>query len=328
MKFISILYLILGFSILFTSCVTSSKYQSALDQNKQLDHELRALQYVNEQNKKLNSQVLDLDGKLSQTEEVMFEINNKYNGLKQQHESLQKNYDEMLIRNKNLLEQAFADKTNLTEELIAKQADLNEKESKLNKLERDLSNQKAKLEITQNNLAARQQRIDSLNNLLNSSSNKLNELRKRISKILIGYSNEEIALEKRDDGRLYISLSQNLLFKKGSDQLDWKGKSAIQKLAKALNSDPSIQIIVEGHTDTDGGQLRNWDLSTDRALAVVQVLVSSQVIPERIVASGRGQFHPLVENTNEANKSKNRRTEIILAPDFGELMKILNTDQN
>jgi chemotaxis protein MotB len=311
---------------LMQSCVSASKYQKSLDENNQISSELRALKFVNDQNKNLNGKIIELETQIEQTEEVMFEINNKYNGLKQQHESLQVNYDKMLARNQDLLEKAFADKTNLTEELIAKQAELNTKESKLNKLEQDLSNQKAKLEITQKNLAGRQERIDSLTYLLDSSAAKLGELRKKISAILIGYSNDEIAVEERSDGRLYISLSQNLLFKKGSDVLDWKGKSAIQKLSKALNSDQTIQIIVEGHTDSDGSQNLNWSLSTERALAVVEVLVESKINPERIIASGRGQFHPLLQNTNEENKSKNRRTEIILSPNFENLMKLLNSD--
>lgn len=309
--------------LLFQSCVSANRYQEQIDQNKQLSNELKALNYVSDQNKKNEATIIDLQKQLAETEEVLFEINNKYNGLKQKHESLQNNYDEMLSRNKNLLDKAFADKTSLTEELIAKQAELNKKENALNKLEKDLSNQKMKLELTQSNLAQRQQRIDSLTYLLESSSSQLNQLQEKIAAILVGYTSDEIALEQRADGRLYISLSQSLLFKKGSDQLDWKGKAAIQKLAKALNSDPSIQIMVEGHTDSDGSQQLNWNLSTDRALAVVQVLISSQVMPQRIIAAGRGQFQPLVPNSDEANKSKNRRTEIILSPNLEALQSLL-----
>ena len=313
-------------TLIFQSCVSSSKYQKSLDSNTQLTTEVKALKYVNDQNKKLNADIIDLEKKLEQSEEALFELDNKYNGLKQQHESLQKNYDKMLSRNKDLLEKAFADKTNLTEELIAKQAELNEKEKKLNKLEKDLEDKISKLEITQNNLAGRQARIDSLTYLLDSSSAKLKSLKKKINTILTGYTNDEIAVEERNDGRLYISMSQELLFKKGSDQLDIKGKSAIQKLAKALNTDTSIQIIVEGHTDSDGGEKLNWKLSTDRALAVVHVLVASKVIPERIIASGRGQFLPIFPNVDEVNKTKNRRTEIILAPNMGELMQLMTSD--
>jgi chemotaxis protein MotB len=324
-KFKLLISLILLGSI-FSSCVSTSKYQQQVDENKQLSNELRALKFVDEQNKKLTASKVELEEKLEQTEEVMFQLNNKYNGLKQQHESLQKNYDDMLLRNQDLLEKAFADKTNLTEELIAKQAQLNEKENALNKLEKNLSNERMKLEISQQSLASRQQRIDSLTYLLESNESKLTAIQGKIADILKGYSSEEIAVEKRKDGRLYISLSQNLLFKKGSDQLDWKGKSALQKLAKALNSDPSIQIIVEGHTDSDGGQKLNWKLSADRALAVVDVLITSKVMPQRIIAAGRGQFHPLLPNTSEENKSKNRRTEIILSPNLEALQELLQSE--
>jgi chemotaxis protein MotB len=323
----NILFIITTLAIITTSgCVSTSKYQNQVDENRQLENELRALKFVDEQNKKLNAEVLAFEDKLEQTEEVLFELNNKYNGLKQQHESLQKNYDDMLLRNQDLLEKAFADKTSLTEELIAKQAELNEKEKRLNKLEKDLSNERLKLDLSQKNLASRQQRIDSLSYLLEQNSSQLNAIQKKISDILIGYTNEEIAVERRADGRLYISLSQNLLFRKGSDQLDQKGIDALQKLAKALNSDPSIQIMVEGHTDSDGGQQLNWKLSTERALAVVDVLIASKVLPQRIIAAGRGQFQPVQPNTNEENKSRNRRTEIILSPNFEALQELLQSD--
>jgi chemotaxis protein MotB len=312
--------------LLLSSCVPTSRYQQAQDQNRQLQNELRAMKFVDEQSKKLNARVMELEQELSQTEAVLFEVNNKYNGLRQQHESLQSDYDAMLERNRNLLEKAFADKTNLTEELIAKQAQLNEKENKLNKLEKDLANQRMKLEISQDNLATRQERIDSLTFLLESSASKLNAIQKKIADILVGYTSDEIAVERRLDGRLYISLSQSLLFKKGSDELDWKGKSALEKLAKALNSDTSIGIIVEGHTDSDGGQKLNWKLSTDRALAVVEVLIASGVMPQRLMAAGRGQFQPLVPNTTEANKSRNRRTEIILSPNLEALQQLLQSE--
>ena len=325
MKTINIISILLA-GILLNGCVSNARYQQSLDEKDQLSHEIKALQFVNEQNKKLQGTIEELENKLSQTEEVMFEINNKYNGLKQQHESLQKDYDKMLQRNKDLLEKAFADKTNLTEELIAKQTELNEKEARLNKLEKDLSNQKTKLELTQSGLASKQQRIDSLTHLVEMGSAQLNALQQRISTILSGYTNDEITVEQRADGRLHISLSQELLFRKGSDQLDYKGISALQKLAKALNTDPEIQIIVEGHTDSDGGTALNWKLSTDRALAVVNVLVASDVMPQRITASGRGQFQPLLPNINEENKSKNRRTEIILAPKLEELYQLLQSD--
>jgi chemotaxis protein MotB len=85
--------------------------------------------------------------------------------------------------------------------------------------------------------------------------------------------------------------------------------------------------MVEGHTDSDGSQQLNWNLSTDRALAVVQVLISSQVMPQRLIAAGRGQFQPLVPNSDEGNKSKNRRTEIILSPNLEALQSLLKPQE-
>ena len=168
-----------------------------------------------------------------------------------------------------------------------------------------------------------QKNIDSLRTLIEMKDNKLAAIKKKIKGLLVGYSNDDIMVEKRNDGRLYISMSQNLLFASGSDKLDSKGKAAITKVAKALKSETDIKIVVEGHTDTDGSALRNWILSTERSLAVVTVLEANGVMSQRITAAGRGQYQPLVPNDNRTNKAKNRRTEIILEPNVNDIINFL-----
>jgi chemotaxis protein MotB len=160
--------------------------------------------------------------------------------------------------------------------------------------------------------------------LVELKDKKLADIRKKISDLLIGYSNDEILIEKRSDGKLYITMSQDLLFEKGSDKLDAKGKTIISKIAGAIKSETGFSILVEGHTDTDGSPSRNWDLSVQRAVAVVKVLEENGVMSQKITAAGRSQFMPMLPNTSEANKSKNRRTEIILEPNIIEIIQFLN----
>lgn len=117
-------------------------------------------------------------------------------------------------------------------------------------------------------------------------------------------------------------MSQNLLFKAGSDKVEANGTAALANLAKALNDNPDIEVIVEGHTDNAGGVDYNWNLSVNRATSVVKILAINGVAPHRMVASGRGMHHPVVPNDSAANKAKNRRTEIILSPNLDKILEL------
>ncbi len=317
------LYLLVVISMFFGACVLPSKYQKVQEEKYALMRENNSLKYLKVQSKKDKSEIKSLKEKIYQTEQLMYELNTKLNASKEMYEKCQQDYDKMLLENKKLLERAFSEQTNLSEELAQKQKLLVEKERSLRKLENDLNNQKLKQQLLNKDLETREHKIDSLRNLIQMKDEKLSNIKKKIKNVLSGYSNDDITVEKRDDGRLYISLSQNLLFAKGSNKLDANGKSALIRVAKALKTEPSIHIIVEGHTDTDGSPKLNWELSTKRALAVTEVLIDHGLLPQQITAAGRGQYQPLVPNDTEANKSKNRRTEIILEPNVNDIVNFL-----
>jgi chemotaxis protein MotB len=131
------------------------------------------------------------------------------------------------------------------------------------------------------------------------------------------------------DGMVYVSLSEKLLFKSGSDVVDPKGKEALKSLAQVLNSTIDITVLIEGHTDNVPIKTKlfkdNWDLSTARATSIVRLLtVTNGFDASRITASGRGEFHPVKDNSTVEGRATNRRTEVILSPDLNELYKVLN----
>ena len=135
-------------------------------------------------------------------------------------------------------------------------------------------------------------------------------------------------MENRN-GKVYVSLDNRLLFQSAQWSLNDGAKEALQSLASVLAENPELNITVEGHTDSDAFRGRtavedNWDLSVMRATAVVKELSSKEgVDPSRIIASGRGEFFPLVENDTDENKAKNRRTEVIITPDLSALSDLL-----
>ena len=119
---------------------------------------------------------------------------------------------------------------------------------------------------------------------------------------------------RQSSGRIYITVSQELLFKSGSAELDNRGKTALKNIAEALKPEQTMRILVEGHTDNTGSEAKNWSLSFDRALAVTLELIRQGVPPQRITASGRAHYAPIASNASKDGRELNRRTEIILAP--------------
>ncbi|MBK5284713.1 MAG: OmpA family protein [Bacteroidia bacterium] len=155
----------------------------------------------------------------------------------------------------------------------------------------------------------------------------MNKLKKTVSDALVGFTPEELSVEIKN-GNIYVSLQEKLLFKSGSDQVDPKGKEALQKLAAVLNNNPDINVNIEGHTDSipiRGKFADNWALSVSRATSIVRILTNeNHVDPHRVTASGRGEYFPVESNSIDAGRARNRRTEIILSPNLTELFKLLN----
>jgi chemotaxis protein MotB len=149
-----------------------------------------------------------------------------------------------------------------------------------------------------------------------------------VSKALLSFNSSDLQV-KLKDGKVYVSLSEQLLFKSGSSKVDPKGQEALKKLATVLQEQKDVNVVVEGHTDNvpmraTGGITDNWDLSALRATDIARLLTASGVEPSRITASGRSQYVPVAPNDSPQNKAINRRTEIILTPKLDELFKILD----
>jgi len=142
------------------------------------------------------------------------------------------------------------------------------------------------------------------------------------------YKTDELSVSIKD-GSVYVSLSEKLLFKSGSDVVDPKGVAALRSLALVLNSTKDINVLIEGHTDNIPIKTAlfkdNWDLSTSRATSIVRILTRDNGFDSRrITSSGRSEFRPLNPNDTPEGRAGNRRTEVILSPDLNELYKMLN----
>lgn len=273
------------------------------------------------------------------------ELTKSKNQLEGDKSKLQSEYDKLKAeRDKLLADYTAADKSlkTLQSSYNALEKDSNEAlTANINK-NRELL---AKLEAKEKSLAAEQDRLNKLKTDLEASSKRLNELeayiaakeasmnklKETLSKSLKAFEGKGLTVEQRN-GKVYVSMENKLLFGTGSWAVGAEGKTAVVAVGKVLADNPDITVLIEGHTDNDkilgsigGGIENNWDLSTKRATAIVNILSENKGInKEHLTAAGRGEFAPLMSNDTPEGKAKNRRIEIILTPKLDEISKMLN----
>ncbi|QLE02628.1 flagellar motor protein MotB [Galbibacter sp. BG1] len=142
---------------------------------------------------------------------------------------------------------------------------------------------------------------------------------------------DDIAIDI-DETVVMISISDKLLFNTASYRVSNKANDILQKLADVINSEPSIEVMVEGHTDArsihNEKVADNWDLSVLRATSVVRKLQNDyNVAPEKLIASGRGEFQPLVSNDTKEDRAKNRRTRIVILPNINKFFALMASNE-
>ena len=210
--------------------------------------------------------------------------------------------------------------------------DLNKKVDDLTnrtgQLSTESANKQSALNKSQQELAANQKRLEQLQALMDQQKKAIQEIRKKMADALVGFNSNELTVAIKN-GKVYVSLQENLLFPSGSAVVNPKGKVALGKLAEVLNNNPEITVDIEGHTDSipiRGKYQDNWDLSTARATSIVRILtVDYKVDPIRIVASGHSQYDPVQTNSTADGRALNRRTEIILSPKLDELYRLIES---
>jgi chemotaxis protein MotB len=216
--------------------------------------------------------------------------------------------------------------------------------SKQEKLEKELADAKAnqsstssELEQKQKELAAkeamlkeRETKLDQLRSAFSAEKDAVANLKQQVCSALKCFSPDELTV-KMKDGKLYVSMSENLLFPSGSDAVNKRGNEAIEMLSAVLKSS-DLEVMVEGHTDnvpiSTTRYKDNWDLSVCRATSVSRLMIQNGIKPERVISCGRGQFYPLADNSSETGRQQNRRTEIVLAPKLDKLWKLTEESDN
>lgn len=232
--------------------------------------------------------------------------NSEIVSLNQEIDNLKSSIGTLETKYKQLSDNNLSQAELFNETLRKKSEELNEKERLLIEREKTLKELQ--------DVIARQQAV----------TQRLNDL---IRNALLGFQSDELQVEIKD-GKVYVSMTDKLLFKSGSAAVEEKGRQALRVLAEVLSKNPEIDILVEGHTDNipirTAMYRDNWDLSVARAVSIVRILTDDfKIDATRLTASGRGEFMPRASNATPQGRAMNRRTDIILSPKLDEIMKLL-----
>lgn len=316
----------LSLLIVASGCVSKKQYNQLAQTNEALQKDYNQLSGAQRERLIYADSITRLNIRLAGSAQEADEWRTRYLSTESMLKDVNKELASVRYQNEQLQATATASNDALRKELADKIKELDARDKDLRLLVEESKKTKTTIGVLNDDLTEKQLKIKQLSDALNEKDNQMKELRYKIAEILRGFSNGEMTV-RQENGKIYVALSENLLFAKGSSTINPKGTEALKKLALTLNASPEVAIEVEGHTDSDGSVESNWTLSTSRAVSVVRVLSNNKIDPKRITASGRAFYVPVAPNDTEANKSKNRRTEIILSPKLDELYNIIKNNK-
>jgi len=314
-----------------SSCITQKQYDAMSLLADEVSQENEELKKTNNdligENKDLEQEILTLQARISKLAADTLASGNSIRRMKAQFDRLVNVQRDLEGKYSSGLAQQSEMNSALIDELAISQNDLLKYEESLRILESELEEERLSLQLSLDDLAQKEEKIRELSELLEMKNAYMKLLRAKIEEALFSLKGEGLTLEQRQ-GKIYVRMDASLLFPSGSVVMNEKGKQAIIKLARSIQDQKDLEIVVEGHTDSDavnpGGKYNdNWELSVLRATTVTKIMIeNSQVDPMILTASGQSEYHPVDVN----DKAKNRRIEIILSPNLDVLFSILDSE--
>jgi len=331
MKKTAVLTVILA--ALLASCVPSSEFTQLSDKSNTLERErddlMKENEYLTVENREMKGRIGQVEDQQARLVQDSIRIYGKVKELEKDLNELERAYADLESTHEALLRGNARETRRLLNELQTTQEDLTRKEALLKELEQNVNQQQSNVNRLQAELEARNARLMEMEAMLHEKDRVLDDLRQKVANALAGFEGQGLSVTRKN-GRVYVSMDEKLLFKSGSTQVDPNGQRALRQLAVVLVNNPDIDIMIEGHTDDvpfrKGASIKdNWDLSVLRATSILRILLENgQLAPTRITAAGRGEYFPVDPADTPEARRKNRRTEIILSPDFSEVFRILD----
>lgn len=305
--------------ILIVSCVSPKIY-------KDLENKYANLKQVN---RKLSDENEDLLFDKTKAENELKQLRADYSKVLAERNKLESDYDATKANLETLKSSYDALEKNSSASIAANSEKNRELLAELEAKEQALADENQRLENLKKQLQDRSNRVAELEKVISDKDAAMTALKDAISRALTDFEGKGLTVEQRD-GKVYVSMENKLLFSSGSWAVGVEGRRAVQQLGSVLANNPDIAILIEGHTDNvpyqgSGQIVGNWDLSTKRATAIVNILrENASINAENLTAAGRGEFAPIATNDTPEGKAKNRRIEVILTPKLDELSKLLN----
>jgi len=313
--------------------VPSKEFTQLSDKTNHLQGErddlLKENEYLTVENREMNGRIEKVESQQEQLVKDSIRIYKKLEELEGEITALERKYSDLESTHEALLRGSERETRRLLNELQNTQEDLTVKGQLLKELEASVNLQKQDVTRLQAELEARNARLMEMEEMLNEKDRVLDDLRTKVANALMGFEGQGLTVTRKD-GKVYVSLDEKLLFKSGSTVVDPNGVKALQQLAVVLGNNPDINIMIEGHTDDvpfrKGSTIKdNWDLSVMRATSIVRILMgNANIKPTNITVAGRGEYLPVDSADTPEARRRNRRTEIILSPDFSEIFRILD----
>lgn len=310
------------------SCVPQRKYAELESRKSSLEQDNEALRQSKEQieakNKELTTNLETSNKTVAELASDTTQLGKEYRQLRIQYDKINELNDILSKKSNELLSQATGENKKLVDELNRTQEALQKKEDMLKDLEKSLNEKQAAIDMANKELEEKQKRVADMENLLAEQQAASEALKNKVQNALLGFKDKGLTVTEKD-GKVYVSMEAKLLFATGSTAVDPNGKKALIDLARAIENEADMEIIVEGHTDTDklaaaAYPKDNWDLSVLRATEVIKIMVANSAVkPNMLSAAGRSEYHPV----DSSDKAKNRRIEIILQPKLDELYKLI-----
>ena len=317
---------------LISSCITPKVYNELLDKHeiakKNLTKNEKLILELRENLDDKERDITNLNTLVEQLRKDSIALNNDLVSCQKKYDDLSTTYDLLTSKSSRYMAEKAKETKELLSQLETTQSELFAKEDQLNKSTLELEEKERKLLDSQNELELRSLRVAELEAIINRKDSIVTALKQKISKALIGLEGDGLTIEQRN-GKVYISLEEDLLFASGKYEINQTGKQALDKLSDALSYQKDLEILVEGHTDSiplsgRGLVKDNWDLSVMRATSVVKRLTSNTNLdPTQLVAAGRSEFVPISSNLTSEGRDENRRIEMILSPNLDDLFKLL-----
>lgn len=315
--------------LILQACVPIKKFEEISDKQEVCAAELKTLKTLKTE---LQTENTELDSENQQLNDLTKRLIEDTTVLGKSLRKKEKQYDKINLLNKRIQDQLemlqkgqSVEKQRLMTDLEKRKSDLLALEDQLREFEINLNNKKKQLEDMSIELQKREQRVNELEEIIASKDAIVKALKDKVAKALLGFRDKGLSVIEKD-GKVYVSMDAKLLFASGSTKVDSEGIKALKELAKVLEDQEDLEILVEGHTDTDkmrsnSHPVDNWELSVLRATSVVKIMLgNSKMDPTTISASGRSQFIPV----DKDDKAKNRRIEVVLIPKLDELFEIIN----